>query len=200
MHAVQGAFNLNISKEKLYVEPKINSTVRIKFNSTPHAVFDLNGENRTVKKLLPIFNEESTFIGSNTYKDNKTHEWRNDGEEESLNAYWLTNEDIYKGKYYFTIENVTNSTDIRQTIKDKIEKRCNIFTVISDEDKTMISDKDKSYIFSSLYKVLTTEDKILVGAVTLIDPTNKGNSLSGEREAALNTVFSFPDPEDILYK
>ena len=184
MHAVQDAFNLNISNKELHVEPKINSTVRIKFNSTPHAVFDLNGKDRTVKKLLPIFNDESTFRGSITYKDSKTHDWKSDGQNESLNAYWLTNEDIYKGEYYFTIENVTNSTNVKQTIKDKIEKRCSIISIAP----------DGSPILPSLNKVLTTEDKILVGAVKLIDSTSE------ERKDALNEVFSFPDPNNVKYE
>lgn len=101
MHAVQDAFNLNISNKELHVEPKINSTVRIKFNSTPHAVFDLNGESRTIKKLLPIFNDESTFGGSITYKDNKTHEWKNDGDKKPLNAYWVTKADMYTDGHHY---------------------------------------------------------------------------------------------------
>lgn len=116
MHAVQDAFNLQVYNSTLHVEPKINSTVRIKFNSTPHAVFDLNGESRTIKKLLPIFNDESTFRGSNTYKDNETHEWKNDGDKKPLNAYWVTKADMYTNdgvhygdiSTYFPIKYETN--------------------------------------------------------------------------------------------
>jgi hypothetical protein len=59
----------------IIVAPYTSQTVRIKYNSTPHAIFDLNNTVNGYKMLLPASNSEIQYKRCGNYKDEKTHSW-----------------------------------------------------------------------------------------------------------------------------
>lgn len=63
---------------------KSNKTIRIKYNSSPHAVFDLHSSSDvSYKKLLPYFEGETQYRGLYNYKDTATHQWNS-----KVTPYW----------------------------------------------------------------------------------------------------------------
>ena len=85
---------------------KDNKTIRIKYNSSPHAVFDLHSSSDiSYKKLLPYFEDEIQYKGLYNYKDTATHQWGSNSTPywAEVDSCWTSTAEIYHSKKLFKL-------------------------------------------------------------------------------------------------
>lgn len=101
----QKALNLHVEDHsKIVVSPATKNTVRIKFNSSPHAVFDLNASTKSTKSLLPAIGEEVVHKGVLNQKDNETHVWvLKEKQDHPVDSCWTSTDDWEYNDAFFTL-------------------------------------------------------------------------------------------------
>lgn len=152
MIPVKEGVNLYKQNGILGIDSIVNSTVRIKYDSTPHAVFDLNGAIRGEKQLLPKVGDELGFDYDKIIKTSKDHKWDYTNKQyESLTATWISEEDIYKDNSWFSII-VSGTLNPDETIlKTKIIDNLN-------KKKTLLKKYSKNIYIGFIYDSVSSNN------------------------------------------
>lgn len=75
--------------------PLINDTIRIKYSTTEHAIFDLYSIKNNYKELLPAFPGELKYNGISTTFNGSTGIWESNPAKAFVDSCWTSDEDLY---------------------------------------------------------------------------------------------------------
>ena len=99
-------FDINNGTSSVLVcGPETSNNVRIKYKSSPHAVFDLHSLEKSRKFLLPCVEGDVPYkIGNVNYKNAKTHQWCEGGEgANAVDTCWTGEYEWFADDVYFKI-------------------------------------------------------------------------------------------------
>ena len=103
----------------LTLGPRNPQTVRIKYNSTSHAVLDLNADAKNKKYLLPCIGNEIPYKEGNINGKNcDTHEWFQGDEENKkhVDTCWTSDDEWFANDAYFTLIFCNKSVETEQDV------------------------------------------------------------------------------------
>lgn len=114
--------------------PSVAHTVRIKYNSSEHGVFDLYSLQESKKFLLPCVEGEVPYkIGNVNYKSGEDHLWHEGGNDRirEVDTCWTHQSEWYVDDVYFKIIPVqSNISCLQDHVKDTLNREFTLTDII----------------------------------------------------------------------